>query len=338
MRKMRSVILILVVFLLALAGCGQKSQEDILGSLEEKWEKLDSYKAEATMTLETGDEPRIYQVEVWHKKPSYYRVKLQNADQEQSQIILRNDEGVFVLTPALNKSFRFQSEWPDNQSQVYLYESLINDILNDKERTFKVKEKEKDYTFTTKTNYQNKNLHEQEITLSGKTLAPEKVAIKDKDLNVLVTVEFKNVTFDHPFKEEDFDMQRNMTGAKLEIPTMAETDQQMEVMYPMYVPDGLVLSEEKELSVDGEEKVILSYTGDKSFTLIQQQARAAVETSTPVSMMYGEPVDLGFTIGVMNNQSISWMHKGMEFYLTSNNMDEDELAAVARSVQGMTVK
>ena len=30
---------------------------------------------------------------------------------DQSQIILRNEEGVFVLTPALNKSFRFQSDW-----------------------------------------------------------------------------------------------------------------------------------------------------------------------------------------------------------------------------------
>ena len=51
---------------------------------------------------------------------------------DQSQIILRNEEGVFVLTPALNKSFRFQSDWPQNSSQAYLYESLVRDILQDK--------------------------------------------------------------------------------------------------------------------------------------------------------------------------------------------------------------
>ena len=45
---------------------------------------------------------------------------------------MRNEEGVFVLTPALNKSFRFQSDWPQNSSQAYLYESLVRDILQDK--------------------------------------------------------------------------------------------------------------------------------------------------------------------------------------------------------------
>lgn len=45
-----------------------------------------------------------------------------------TQIVLRNDEGVFVLTPSQNKSFRFQSNWPDNQGQVYLYETLIRSI------------------------------------------------------------------------------------------------------------------------------------------------------------------------------------------------------------------
>ena len=39
---------------------------------------------------------------------------------DQSQIILRNEEGVFVLTPALNKSFRFQSDWPQNSSRLFI--------------------------------------------------------------------------------------------------------------------------------------------------------------------------------------------------------------------------
>ena len=79
-------------------------------------------------------------------------------------MILRNDEGVFVLTPALNKSFRFQSDWPQNSSQAYLFESLVKDIANDPEAKFNVVEDK--YVFETKTNYQNnKMLPTQEITL-----------------------------------------------------------------------------------------------------------------------------------------------------------------------------
>ena len=40
-------------------------------------------------------------------------------------IILRNSEGIYVLTPSLNKSFKFQSEWPYNSSQTYLLQTLL---------------------------------------------------------------------------------------------------------------------------------------------------------------------------------------------------------------------
>ena len=35
---------------------------------------------------------------------------------------------VRVLTPSLNKSFKFQSDWPYNNSQVYLLQTLLSDI------------------------------------------------------------------------------------------------------------------------------------------------------------------------------------------------------------------
>lgn len=128
---------------------------------------MKGYKANAKMTLQIGTEPQVYDVQIWHKEPNYYRVNLKNEKKDQSQMILRNDDGVFVLTPALNKSFRFQSEWPQNSSQAYLYESLVKDILEDKESKFSATKDH--YVFETKTRYQNnKMLPFQEITLNKK--------------------------------------------------------------------------------------------------------------------------------------------------------------------------
>ena len=56
-----------------------------------------------------------------------------------------------VLTPSLNKSFKFQSDWPYNNSQIYLLQPIMTDISNDKERVF---EKTEDgYVITSKVNY-----------------------------------------------------------------------------------------------------------------------------------------------------------------------------------------
>src|SRR5699024_12666410 len=90
-------------------------------------------------------------------------------NEEGGQVILKNKKGVFVLTPAHNKSFKFQAEWPDNSSQPYLYQSLVKDVIADKEATFTASEDE--YVFLTKTNYKNNsNLQLQEINSDKKTL------------------------------------------------------------------------------------------------------------------------------------------------------------------------
>ena len=144
----------MVIFLLA--ACGSKSQGDVVKELSGKLDDLSGYKVNAKMTLKMGTDSQVYNVEIWQKDKKFYRVNLKNSEKDQSQMIVRNDEGVFVLTPALNKSFKFQSDWPQNSSQAYLYESLIKDIMVDKEAKFS---STKDYyVFESKTRFQNNSM------------------------------------------------------------------------------------------------------------------------------------------------------------------------------------
>jgi outer membrane lipoprotein-sorting protein len=340
MKKILWLIMSVVVASLLLTACGEKTQEDVISDLERNLDELTGYKTKASMTLQTGEEPQVYDVEVWFKSPSFYRVALNHTEKDQSQIILRNEEGVFVLTPALNKSFRFQSDWPENNSQVYLYESLMNDILMDPERAFTATEDH--YTFQTNTNYTNKNLNQQEVRLNKKDLTPASVKVMDAELSILVEVAFEDFQLNAEFSEGDFEMDRNMTGAQLEteVPAMTdedEADEEFAVFYPMYEPQGTTLSKSEEVETDNGLRVVLTYDGDQPFTLIQQQSQV-VEASTSIDLAVGEPVDLGFTFGVLTgdeeSNTISWSFEGTDFFLASDAMDKDELMSVARSVYG----
>ena len=53
---------------------------------------------------------------------------------------------VIVVTPSLNKSFKFQSDWPYNNSQVYLLGSILEDLTSDDNRKFE--ENDDGYLFT----------------------------------------------------------------------------------------------------------------------------------------------------------------------------------------------
>lgn len=349
MKKIISLFIIAIALVGILTACGEKSQEDVIASLENTLEDLTGYKTNATMTLQTGDEPQVYEVEVWYQSPSSYRVALNHAEKDQSQIILRNEEGVFVLTPALNKSFRFQSDWPENNSQAYLYESLMNDILMDPERTFTATEDH--YTFQTNTTYSNKNLNQQEITLDKKELTPSSVKVMDAELEVLVDVSFEEFQLNTTFSESDFDMDRNMTGAQLksDVPTMSEgqeSDQNdgsedFTVFYPMYEPQGTSFSHSEEVETDNGKRVVLSFEGDQPFRLIQQHSRT-VEASTSISVSNGEPIDLGFTVGIVTEdeetKTVSWSYGGTDFFLVSETLEQEDIVSVARSVYGTEEK
>lgn len=203
-----------LVLSVLLAACGKKDAAAVVKDLNEVVGEMESYQGAGVMTLHTGDTPQQYKVEVWHQKPSYYRIALTNAKKDVTQIVLRNDEGVFVLTPSQNKSFRFQSNWPDNQGQVYLYETLIRSITGDTTRQF-ADEKES-YVFDVAANYNTHALVRQKIWLNKSDYAPKQVEVSDSNANVVVDVKFDSFKFGAAFEKDAFDMQRNMTAATKE--------------------------------------------------------------------------------------------------------------------------
>lgn len=321
---------LMVIFLLA--ACGSKSKDDVVKELNGKLNDLTGYKVDAKMTLKMGTDSQVYNVEIWHKDPTFYRVNLKNAEKDQSQMILRNNEGVFVLTPALKKSFKFQSDWPQNSSQAYLYESLIKDIVEDKESKFTATKEH--YVFETKTRYQNNSmLPIQEIKLNKEDLSPATVKVMDPDRNALVTVEFSKVKFNASFDDSDFDMKKNMTRADLNLPVMADSkDEAFTVKYPT-ADLGSKLVDEKEVKLEDGKRVVLTYEGEKSFTIVQEKVTVKEASSSP-TYVDGDLVDLGFTIGAVSEGSITWTVDGVDYMIASNDLTEKELVEIARTVQG----
>ena len=331
MKKTKFWFLLLLSTIVLLAGCGPKGVEDIVSDLDSRIEKMTGYKMKAVLTLQTGKEPQTYNVEVWHNKPDFYRVALTSEERDITQIILRNNEGVFVLTPHLNKSFRFQSGWPENHAQVYLYESLVKSVLNDDARVFT--EEDGKYAFDVKADYQNRSLTNQKIWLS-ENLAPVKVEVMDSNKNVMVSVDIKDFEADAKFNDDSFDKDRNMETSQLmdSIPTMAEGDKQTAssfgVIQPSYVPEGVTLAGVDKVQGESGPQVVLRYKGELNYTLIEERPKAAT-----VSLSSGEIVDLGHVVGVLTGdqkKTLTWTYDGVEYMLTGD-MPEEEMISVAQS-------
>ena len=109
---------------------------------------------------------------------------------------------VIVVTPTLNKSFKFQSEWPSNSSQSYILSSLLKDIQNDENAS--LEEQDKNYVIKTSVNYPNNASLTYQKIYFDKDMNLEKVEVYDKEDIINIKVVFSTVDLKSGLNEDDF--------------------------------------------------------------------------------------------------------------------------------------
>lgn len=310
------LILLCCVFLVA---CSKSS--DALKDITKLINDSDSYHLSGTLEVMNGDDSSFYNVSVSFKKDNLFRVSLINQINNHEQIILRNNDGIYVLTPSIGKSFKFQSDWPYNNSQVYLLQTLLKDI-NNCEYTYK--ETNDGYTFTTDVTYSNdKSLVKQDINF-GKDYLIKSVYVYDKNDSIKMKMVFDNVDMKKNYDTNYFTLEENMKSAKDDDVTISLDD----IVYPMYVPSDTYLTNKEVVDIDNGKRVILTFTGERPFTFVQEN----VSLTDVTLLVDGDFVLLNDCLGNVSDHEVSWISNGIEYYITSDVLSRDEMVSIAKSV------
>jgi len=329
--KKKILIGIACLFSFFAIGCGKYGEDDVVKDLSKKINNSKGYYLTGEMEIINNEESYKYNVEVSYAKDDNFKVSLKNQTNNHEQIILRNTDGVYVLTPSLNKSFKFQSDWPYNNSQSYLLQVLLSDIDGDTEREFA--ETEDGYTITTKVNYSNNKSLLKQIIYIDKNINITKVEVLDGNDNIKIRMTFKNIDLNSTFDNDYFKLENCMESAEVEdkSETVGNID---EIIFPMYVPDNTYLSGQEKVDVAVGERVILTFDGDKPFVLVQETAYSGEDTIIPTA---GEPSFILDTIGSVSENTVNWVSNGIEYYISSSALTQEELLEVANSLSVMPV-
>lgn len=314
---------------LGMVGCVKSGENDIVKDLSKKIKKTDGYYLNGELQIINNEDSYLYDVEVAYEKEDNFRVSLKNKTNNHEQIILKNMDGVYVLTPSLNKSFKFQSEWPYNNSQAYLLQTIVMDIENDSDRLFE--QTDNGYIFTTKVNYSsNNNLVKQKISLDKDLNLKEVIILNSKD-EIQMKMTFNSIDYKATYDDTYFTLKGNMSNVQTE--TTSKTLDS--IIYPMYIPENTKLSGQEKVLTDNGERIILTFSGDSPFTLVQETANITEEFLT--IPMYGEPYMITGTVGALSEDSITWSSNGVEFYVVSDKLSTEQLLEVANSINTITV-
>ncbi|MFJ7934989.1 outer membrane lipoprotein carrier protein LolA [Sporosarcina sp. NPDC096371] len=327
--RSRIVALLLVVVMVLLAACGTPTKEDVMKKLSGKWNDTKGYELKATMEIKTGAEPRLYDVVVWYTKPAFYRVNVSQSGSDDSQMIVRNEDGVFVVTPSLGKTYKFQSDWPAQNSQPYLIGALSDDIKADKNVT--MTEKDKSYVFETATrNNHKKVLPIQQIHVDKKTMLPTYVSVLDENKEEKIRITFSQITLGKERKAADYNVEISDTNTGDQDDAKDADKTGLKTYYPSVEWEGVTMHEEF-VKLENGTRSFMTFSGNKEYILVQEPAVRG-DGKVPVSIE-GDPVDLGFTVAAMTENSIRWESDGIAFFIASESLTQDEMIEVASSMK-----
>ena len=355
---MKKIFLCLILFCLILTGCGKQDEKEVLREFTSKVNNANSYYLEGDMELVNNEDVYNYKIDVSYAKDDFYKIELTNAVNDHKQIILRNSEGVYIVTPSLNKSFKFQSDWPYNNSQVYLLSSLMEDITNDENRTFETGSD--GMTFISSVNYPNNEKLVKQKVYFGKDYLPTKVEVVDSDGNIQIKMLFNKIDLKTEFNDTYFDLNSilkvsdnttnadsSSSGLQNQEPSdnntnngdgnesTKETATIDDIIYPMYLPVNTYLTKQERVNTEDGERLILTFTGDSPFVLMEQ---IATYSDVPeIIPTYGSPELIGSSLAVVNDNSANWFDNGIEYYIVSDVMKSEELLQVVKSISVLPV-
>ena len=369
---MKKYLVLIVTMCLILTGCGTYKLEDAVNDFTKSVESSKSYKLNGTMEISSGEELFTYNIDAYFLKDDFYKVVLVNQTNNHEQVILKNKEGLYVVTPSLNKSFKFDSVWPENSSQAYLLQNLVTDIKNDNEKTFE--KNEKGYVIKSKVNYPNneelsyqKIYFEKDMNITG-------VEVYNNEDIIKIKVTFKSVNLKAKLKEDDFvledlidtkaedsnkDSSNNTTDTNKDSKNNTDnkdtkknescsgtnckdnktcegkecdktTSSLDSIIYPLYIPTNTHLKSSETVSTTDGERVILTFSGDKNFVIVEETSKFSDEFE--VIPVFGDPLMLDKTIAALSSNSISWNAENVSYYLVSSDLSSNEMVNVAKSL------
>ncbi len=321
--NVKKIILAVSLISIFLTGCSKEvTNETFKEGLSEYNTNLNSYFTDVSLEIKKGEDLVKFDCEVYYLKDDFYKVIMKDNSTNNTQAIVKNNEGVFVLTPLLNKQFKFSNDWPLNSSHAYLYQSLVKDIIGDENST--VLKSDKDYVVTSTFNSKsNAALKQQKVTFTS-SYKPLYCVVTNEAEEVQIKATFNEFVDNYSLKASDFDTNAINTSLRLEMGE-GSLDTDINTVKPTYFPEDT----EVATSVVKDDYLVHRYEGEFNFTITC--VKVEDEGIVSVTRLYDEFVLLSCGLAAVNENKITFYKGNVEVTIYSDELTSDELFNIANS-------
>ena len=156
------------------------------------------------------------------------------------------------------------------------------------------------------------------------------VKVFNGDNVVQMSMTFNETILNKEIENSIFDLNSIITNMNDQDNVDSSVSSIDDIIYPLYIPTGTVLTSEEKVSKGEGERIILTFDGEKPFILVEETVEKTDEFL--IIPTYGDPYLMVDTVATLSNNSISWISDGIEYYLVSDVMSQIELVEIASSI------
>ncbi len=317
-------IFLSLVLVFVLSGCMKgtkeaKAKSEFINQIEES----SSYELKADLDVIKNTSTVSFDMEVLYQAPALFKVTYTNSANNSRQVLLKNTDGVYVLSPELNKEFKFESTWPLNSSHIYILNKIATDLNDDDTST--ISSDDNHYVIKSSISHKiRKDLVSQTIYLSKKDYSLSKITFDTAEKSVMTLV-VNELNFNVNLKSDAFNVNAIMDS---ETSLIGEGDLTIinEVLFKD-IFEGVSLT----ASSKTDDYTILTYSGAKMYNIIYQDVYVTdVSTSTRI---YDDFVMLDEGLGFVSSNSLTFYKGNKEFKIISSSLELSEMIQLANSLE-----
>ena len=322
----KKILYMLCIALVLLTTVSCKSGTKKVEDFPEYVNNLESYKVTGKLysMFPTGTKESL--ITVYYQKPDNYRVEIDKSNNGDKQIILKNSDGLYVLIPSVNKSYQLKSGWPVNSSYSYLLQSLVKDYVNDDTRVVKEEEDHTIVELKIKL-FENALAASEKVTFDNETGLPTEVQVFDDSNNLLTRFVYLSIEENPNLDKELFSKNETQTSS---FETFGSLEYNRETTYPTYYPLNTSLKDEKRVGNSNALTVIMTYSGDYNYTIIEDYVYQSEKEV--VDYVDGYIYVMGDSVGIINNNVLTFFAEGISYTLASNEVSVLELVKIGNSL------
>lgn len=334
MRKLTGLVVAAGLTVALVAGCGAPSQDAMVNRLKTETQTLtqQNYTSTAMMTVQTDNSSQTYYIHTNYEGPDQYRIELGDSNKNVNQIIVKNQSGMYIVSPSLQKVFRFNGDWAQNQGHIYLYDQILQQVIQSAgQKQAKMTEANGTYTFELPVTPVNDVVSKEKVEIDSKTMKPTQVVLYDKQGTAVVLIKFTSFQTGVKFQNVDFDPYKLASSGTAKTTSVSQSE------FGYILPATTYRDKLDVAEPTAQNDYLLRYTGPDAFTLSEYRPGPGSDGLPDASLvdLYGVPA-LETTAG--KTRQLTWLSNGVEFSLTSSSLSSAQMEAVAMSTFGQVGK